>query len=52
MKLTRIYKLGSNAKTKDELQDVINYAVFALEKFEKEQNKKWQPFLVHCSNIS
>ena len=40
MKLTRIYKLGSNAKTKDELQDVINYCVFALEKFEKEQNEK------------
>jgi len=37
MKMTRIYKLGGEAKTKDELQDVINYAVFALEKFEKEQ---------------
>jgi hypothetical protein len=40
MKLTRIYQLGSESKTKDELQDVINYAVFALEKFEKEQNGK------------
>jgi len=38
MKLTRIYKLGEEtAKTKDELQDVINYCVFALEKYEKEQ---------------
>jgi hypothetical protein len=37
MKLTRIYRLGEESKTKDELQDVINYAVFALEKFEKEQ---------------
>ena len=40
MKLTRIYQLGKNAKTKDELQDVINYAIFALEKFEKEQEGK------------
>lgn len=40
MKLTRVYKLGDKAKIKDELQDVINYAVFALEKFEKEQNDK------------
>lgn len=35
MKLSRIYKLKENAKTKDELQDVVNYCVFALEKFEK-----------------
>jgi hypothetical protein len=40
MKLTRIYKLGDNAKTKDELSDVLNYMVFALEKYEKEQNGK------------
>jgi hypothetical protein len=36
MKLSRIYKLGeTNAKTKDELQDSINYLVFALEKYNK-----------------
>lgn len=36
MKLNRIYKLGAlNAKTKDELQDSINYLVFALEKYNK-----------------
>ena len=36
MKLNRIYKLGTtNAKTKDELQDSINYLVFALEKYNK-----------------
>lgn len=36
MKLNRIYKLGEeNAKTKDELQDSINYLVFALEKHSK-----------------
>ena len=35
MKLSRIYQLGEgNAKTKDELQDVINYCVFALEKYQ------------------
>lgn len=43
MKLSRIYQLGEdNAKTKDELQDVINYCVFALEKYQiynkKEKN--------------
>lgn len=39
MKLSRIYQLGeSNAKTKDELQDVINYCVFALEKYKDTQN--------------
>ena len=35
MKLSRIRKLGKrNNKTKDELQDVLNYCVFALEKLE------------------
>jgi hypothetical protein len=38
MKLHRVYKLGDSAKTKDELQDVINYCVFALEKYEKEKS--------------
>jgi len=37
MKLSRIYKLGErNAKTKDELQDALNYLVFALEKYQKD----------------
>lgn len=41
MKLTRVYKLGEeNAKTKDELQDTINYCVFALERLNKNQNDK------------
>lgn len=36
MKLNRIYQLGiTNAKTKDELQDSLNYLVFALEKYNK-----------------
>lgn len=40
MKLTRIYKLGTeNAKTLDELQDSINYIVFALDKFKQEELK-------------
>ena len=38
MKLSRIDTLGDkHFKTKDELQDVLNYMVFALEKF---NNKK------------
>lgn len=40
MKLTRIYELGAESKTRDELQDVINYCVFALEKYEKENGKR------------
>lgn len=40
MKLSRIYQLGNDSKTKDELQDVINYCVFALEKFENDKNSK------------
>jgi hypothetical protein len=40
MKLNRIYQLGlKNAKTKDELQDSLNYLVFALEKLDKGENK-------------
>jgi hypothetical protein len=39
MKLTRIYRLGDNAKTKDELMDSINYLVFALEKYNKRMGK-------------
>lgn len=35
MKLSRIYKLGDDAKTLDELQDVLNYSVFAIEKVNK-----------------
>lgn len=37
MKLTRIYKLGNNSKALDELQDVINYCVFAIERLKKEK---------------
>lgn len=38
MKLTRIYQLGTvNAKSHDELTDVLNYCVFALEKLNKQQ---------------
>jgi NTP pyrophosphatase (non-canonical NTP hydrolase) len=40
MKLTRVYQLGDKSKTKDELQDVLNYMVFALEKYEKEKEEK------------
>jgi uncharacterized membrane protein len=41
MKLNRIYQLGTdNAKTKDELQDSLNYLVFSLEKYEKEKLSK------------
>jgi hypothetical protein len=41
MKLNRIYQLGvENAKTKDELQDSLNYIVFALEKYEKQKLSK------------
>lgn len=35
MKLTRVYKLGDSAKTVDELQDALNYAVFSIEKLKK-----------------
>lgn len=36
MKLSRIRQLGETAnKTKDELVDVLNYCVFAIEKYNK-----------------
>ena len=40
MKLSRINELGdTHSKTKDELQDTLNYMVFALEKFNKLEKK-------------
>lgn len=39
MKLDRIAELGeNNAKTKDELQDVVNYATFSLIRFNEKNN--------------
>ena len=40
MKLTRIYQLGEQSKRLDELQDVLNYCVFAIEKHNKELGLK------------
>jgi len=38
MKLNRIFQLGEDhAKTKDELQDTLNYMVFAIEKYNNKQ---------------
>lgn len=39
MKLFRIYKEGVKPKTEDELLDTINYAVFALNKFYRGDDK-------------
>jgi hypothetical protein len=41
MKLTRVYRLGDSAKTLDEMQDSINYLVFAIEKLKKGE-KLWK----------
>lgn len=41
MKLSRIATLGEDAaKTKDELQDCLNYLVFALEKYNNKQKEQ------------